>query len=59
MAALGCDLLALLGQWQLVDLHHVVEHAGEDSHHLAKRLPIESRFFGKGVAHKLGQIDRA
>ena len=58
MATLGGDLLALFGQRQLVDLHHVVQHPGEDGHHLAKRLPVEGGPLGEGLAHKLGQIDR-
>ena len=59
MATLGGDLLALLGQRQLVYLHHVVEHAGEDGHHLAKRGPVEGGLLGEGIAHEGGQVDRA
>ena len=50
---------ALLGQRQLVYLHHVVEHAGEDGHHLAKRGPVEGGLLGEGIAHEGGQVDRA
>ncbi|MNQ74517.1 hypothetical protein D3C85_892760 [compost metagenome] len=58
MAALGGDLLALLRERQLIDLHHVVQHAGEDGHYLAKRLPVKGGTLGEGIADKLGQIDR-
>ncbi len=59
MAALAPDLVALLRQRQAVDLHHVVEHAGEDAHHLAVGVPVETRLGAEGVDDEMSQVDRA
>ncbi|MNZ48158.1 hypothetical protein D3C78_658960 [compost metagenome] len=59
MAALAEDFLALLRQRQAVDLHHVVEHASEYTHHFAEALPVETRLFGEGLDDEAGQVDRA
>ncbi len=59
VATLGLDLAALARQRQAADLHHVVEHAGEDRHHLAVALPVEAGLLAEGVDDEAGQVDRA
>ncbi len=59
MATFVLDLVTLLLQRQAVDLHHVVQHAGEDAHHFAVLVPVETRFRAEGVNDEGGQIDRA
>ncbi len=59
MAALALDLVALLLQRQAVDLDDVVQHAGEDAHHLAVLVPVEARFVAERVDDEAGQVDRA
>ena len=58
VAAFAHNFIALLFQRQSVDLHHVVQHAGEYRHHLAELFPIEIGVVGERVAHEFGQIDR-
>ena len=59
MAALAFDLVALLLQRQAVDLDDVIEHAGEDAHHLAVFVPVEARVRTERVNDEVGQVDRA
>ncbi len=59
MAALAFDLVALLLQRQAVDLDDVIEHAGEDTHHLAVLVPVEARVRTERVDDEVGQVDRA
>jgi hypothetical protein len=46
-------------QRQAVDLDHVVEHAGENRHHLAVTLPVEARALGERFLHEPGEVHRA
>ena len=41
VTAFAHDFVTLLFQWQTIDLHHVVEHAGKDGDHLAELFPVE------------------
>ncbi len=59
MATLAFDLVALLLQWQAVDLHYVIEHAGEDAYDFAVLVPVEARVRTERVDHEVGQVDRA
>ncbi len=59
MAALAEDFRALLFQRQAVDLHHVVEHAGEDADHFAVALPVKACVAAEGIHHEGGQVHRA
>ena len=59
VAPLAQDLLALRSERKSVDLHDVVEHAGEDGDGLAERLPVEARAVGERVEHEPGEVDRA
>ncbi|MNF47646.1 hypothetical protein D3C84_288530 [compost metagenome] len=59
MAALAEDLFALPLQRQAVDLHHVVEHAGEHPHHGAEALPVEMGVLAERLFDEGGQVDRA
>ena len=59
MAALAHDLVALLLQRQAVHFDDVVEHAGEHAHDFLVFLPVEGGLVGEGVAHELGEVDRA
>ena len=59
MAALVGDFVALLFQRQAVDFHDVVQHAREDTHHLAVLLIVEAGLVGERVVHEHGQVHRA
>jgi hypothetical protein len=59
VAALGFDLVALLFQGEAVDLHHVVQHAGEHLHHFAVFIPVEPGLGAERVADEGGEVDRA
>jgi hypothetical protein len=58
VASLARDLPALFLQWQPVDLDDVIQHAGENGHHLAEFLPVEFRLVRERSTHELGQVDR-
>ena len=58
VAALGGDLVPLLLEGQPVDLHHVVEHPGEDGDRLAEALPVEAGHRGERLVHEAGQVHR-
>ncbi len=58
MTALALDLVALLLQRQAVDLNDVVQHAGEDAHHLAVPVPVEARLGAERVDDETGQVNR-
>src|SRR6185437_16679350 len=57
VAAFALNLAALLLQRQTVDLHDVVEHAGEHAYDLAVFLPVELRELGERLAHEACQVD--
>ena len=57
VSALGLDLAALPGQRQATDLDHVVEHAGEDRHHLTVTLPVEAWILAERIDHEAGKVD--
>ena len=59
VAPLAHDLVALGIEGESVDLHDVVEHAGEDGDDLAKGLPVEARAVGERIEHEPGEVDRA
>ena len=59
VAPLVGDLAALLLERQPVDLHHVVEHSGEDGDRLAEALPVEAGVLGERLVHEAGQVHRS
>src|SRR3546814_11495507 len=59
VAALAHDLVALLLQWQAVDLDHVVEHAGEHAHDFPVLVPVERGIVGERLVNELGKVERA
>ena len=59
VAALAGDLRPLAGQGQAVDLHHVVQHAGEYRYQLPVVLPIEVCLLSERLLHETGEVDRA
>ena len=59
VAALALDFVTLLRQRQTVDLHHVVQHAGEHAYHFTVFVPVEARVGAERVDDEMGEVDRA
>ncbi len=57
MAPFTHDLVPLFFQWQSVDIHHIVQHAGEHRHHFTKGIPVKGCTLGERVTDKFGQVD--